>query len=513
MAARFGDSRTPSVKRKKEELSPTDIDLQSKKKVTMMADSDYSQGGALFDIEDTSDTEDISSIDDPTNHSDLMNSQDTLSKSEDLTIPETIPDWAKDVLNQVKVKINDITTSLEFAHKEIESDVQKSATATKIATQARTMSNEIISRLGQRILILEEEKRQLQEKVVKLETHSRQRNLVFYGFAESRYESDVDCYRKVMTVIRNLGLNPNMPINRCHRLGPYHKHQNTPRPIIVSFHWFGDRNAVWNCKQYIKRFNNQIYVSEDFPEEIQQKRRILYPAFKKARSLPAYRGQVSLQKDKLIVANKVYTVDNMHTMPDAFNPWHLNHQEDRDALAFFGIQSPFSNFHPAPFRIDGVEYCANEQYLFYKKANMFNDMKASNQIMATKDPYKIKKISKRIKNVDEAKWKEEAPKVMKQGLLAKFKQNPHLKHRLLATGQKKLIEGSKTDKFWGVGLSYDHPDVLNQEKWPQGATNVLGKLLEEVRDELAPFPLLLSGAAQLAEATMPDETNDTSTPT
>ena len=96
---------------------------------------------------------------------------------------------------------------------------------------------------------------------------------------------------------------------------------------------------------------------------------------------------------------------------------------------------------------------------------------------------------------------------MKQGLLAKFKQNPHLKPRLLATGQKNLIEGSKTDKFWGVRLSYDHPDVLNKEKWSEGATNVLGKLLEEVRDELAPFPLLLSGAAQLAEATLPDETN------
>ena len=494
MAEQSDDSRTGGLKRDRDEVSPINSDLHVKKRATMMEDSDYSQGGLLFDIDDT---EDINNIEDPINHSNLMNSQQVLSKSEDLFLSDAAPQWAKDFFEQVKEKFDDVTESLEFAHKEIESDIKVSTNATKIATQAKNMSNEIIHRLGQRILILEEEKRQLQEKVVKLETHSRQNNLVFFGFRESKWEKDIDCYHKVMTVIRNLGLNPNMPINRCHRLGPYHQHQNTPRPIIVSFHWFGDRNAVWNCKQHIGRFNNQIYVSEDFPEEILRKRRILYPAFKKARRLPAYRGNVSMQKDKLIVNNQVYTVDNMHTLPDAINPWQLNHQEDKDALAFFGIQSPFSNFHPSSFRVDGIEYCCNEQHLFYKKATMFNDMKTANQIMATKDPYKIKHISKRIKNADETKWKQEGPAVMKQGLVAKFKQNPHLKHRLLATGQKRLIEGSKTDKFWGVGLSHKDPNALKEDKWPVGATNVLGKLLEEVRTEIAPYPLLSRGAAEI----------------
>ena len=516
MAAGIVSGRTPAMKRTNEELSPIDLQHDKKQLRTMMADSgsdsgDYSQGGALFNL---SDTEDIREVEDTINDSELRKSQQSVSEVQKLDIPEDAPEWAKTMVKQFQGQVDTLAKSLEYAHGQIESDMSQSAEALRIAKQAKSMMEKVVNQVGQRILILEEEKKELQEKVVKMEMHSRQNNLVFYGFPEVYGETDLDCYNKITRLIWNLGLNPNMPIARVHRLGAYYNHRNTPRPIIVAFHWFGDRNAVWERKPLIKRINRNVYVTEDFPEEIQTRRRILYPAFKKARSLPKYRGSVSLQKDKLIVNKKSFTVENMHHMPDDINPWHLAHQEDKDALAFFGIQSPFSNFHPAPFRIDGIEFSCTEQHLFFHKAAIAGDLKASNEIMATKDPYKMKRISHRIKNVDEEKWKKEGPVIMKMGLTAKFKQNVHLKHRLLATGQKKLIEGSKTDKFWGVGVSHKDPKVLNPENWAPGALNVLGKLLEEVRDELAPYKLLSRGAAAGMMPTteaIPDETNASAT--
>ena len=500
MAEQYETGRTPSVKRTNEDLSPIDIQYNMKKQIrTMMADSDtgdYSQGGSLFDLRDTVESSDEM---DSMNDSDLQQSQQVLTENGRVVIPEDAPEWAKTVFEQFQNQIDGITKSLEFAHGQIDTDMKKTSEAMDTAKQAKSMINKVLTQLGQRILILEEEKRVLQEKVVKMEMHSRQNNLVFYGFPEVRNETDLDCYHKVINVIQNLGLNPRMPIARAHRLGAYYKHQNTPRPIIVAFHWFGDRNAVWDRKQFLRQLGNNVFITEDFPEEIQTKRRILYPAFKKARRLPKYRGNVSLQKDKLILNNKSYTIENMHELPDEVNPWQLAHQEDRDALAFFGIQSPFSNFHPASFRVDGIDYNCTEQYLFYNKAARYGDLKAANQIMATKDPYKIKRISHRIKIVDKnvtaETWKKEGPIVMKAGLSAKFKQNPHLKHRLLATGQKRLIEGSKSDTFWGVGVSHKDPKVLNPENWKPGALNTLGKLLEEVRNEIAPFPILSRGVA------------------
>lgn len=56
-------------------------------------------------------------------------------------------------------------------------------------------------------------------------------------------------------------------------------------------------------------------------------------------------------------------------------------------------------------------------------------------------------------------------------LRAKFHQHPDLGKQLVATGAAFLVEGSKTDPFWGEG------------KTGKGA-NALGKLLMRVRDEL-----------------------------
>ena len=42
---------------------------------------------------------------------------------------------------------------------------------------------------------------------------------------------------------------------------------------------------------------------------------------------------------------------------------------------FYGKDLPFSNFHPVPFILNGIQYSCNEQYRLDKKAVLFQDIK------------------------------------------------------------------------------------------------------------------------------------------
>ena len=45
--------------------------------------------------------------------------------------------------------------------------------------------------------------------------------------------------------------------------------------------------------------------------------------------------------------------------------------DDKEKFTFFyGTASPFSQFHPATFTVDGVEFNCAEQFMMYNKAGM-----------------------------------------------------------------------------------------------------------------------------------------------
>jgi len=61
--------------------------------------------------------------------------------------------------------------------------------------------------------------------------------------------------------------------------------------------------------------------------------------------------------------------------------------------------------------------------------------------------------------------------LMKECLIAKFTQHKDAKDLLLSTGNKKIVEHTKNDTYWGDGGD-------------GSGKNMLGKLLVEVREEL-----------------------------
>ena len=103
-------------------------------------------------------------------------------------------------------------------------------------------------------------------------------------------------------------------------------------------------------------------------DQIMRRRSVLYPAYKKAKSL---RKKANLVGDRLYIDGSLFTVDNVHTVP--FNLADLNEKQNQKFAGFFGRFSCLSNFYPSTFTSEGKEYLSNEQYYQAQKSTEAND--------------------------------------------------------------------------------------------------------------------------------------------
>jgi ribA/ribD-fused uncharacterized protein len=77
----------------------------------------------------------------------------------------------------------------------------------------------------------------------------------------------------------------------------------------------------------------------------------------------------------------------------------------------FGKGSPFSQWLPARFEVDGITYNCAEQYMMYHKAVLFRDKAVAIKILEECRPKGIQGPS--------GEWSEEYRKIVKGGNLAK----------------------------------------------------------------------------------------------
>jgi len=128
-----------------------------------------------------------------------------------------------------------------------------------------------------------------------------------------------------------------------------------------------------------------------------------------------------------------------------------------------------SNFHRCPQVVDDNEYPTNEHFYQSMKAR---DWKVRAWIASAPTPYLAMVAGRKcLRQKDMVHdWDDRRIPVMLKGLRAKFN-DPHLRNRLLDTGDAILHEDSPTDMFWGK----------KGEDW-------LGRLLMRVREEIRLSP-------------------------
>lgn len=157
-------------------------------------------------------------------------------------------------------------------------------------------------------------------------------------------------------------------------------------------------------------------------------------------------------------------------------------QTEPEKFTLFWGKRPFSQWTPAKFTVDGVEYNCTEQYMMAMKAQVFGDKEMQAKIMEATDPADQKRLGRQVRGFDAERWNRICKEVVYKGNYEKFKQNHAMCEKLLATAGTTLVEASPKDKIWGIGLDSKDPRCLDRSQW-QG-TNWLGEVLTRVRDDL-----------------------------
>jgi ribA/ribD-fused uncharacterized protein len=144
--------------------------------------------------------------------------------------------------------------------------------------------------------------------------------------------------------------------------------------------------------------------------------------------------------------------------------------------------SCFSQWWPARFVVDEIEYLTAEHFMMAEKARLFEDYEVRNQILNAGSPKLAKQLGRNVRNFKDDVWQESRFQIVVRGNLEKFRQNRELRDYLLRSGNKVLVEASPVDRIWGIGLGQDDKRAKNPETWV--GLNLLGFALIEVRQRL-----------------------------
>lgn len=155
-------------------------------------------------------------------------------------------------------------------------------------------------------------------------------------------------------------------------------------------------------------------------------------------------------------------------------------------VLFWGEE--LSNFHPAPIHYEenGIKYFfpTSEHMFMWQKARHFKDEISANAILNVKHPRDAKKIGRKVSNFDNNEWAKVRYEKMLRAVTLKFTQNEDLREFLLSKkfDGKHFVEASPFDEIWGIGYDENHVFADDETKWK--GLNLLGKCLDEVRDNL-----------------------------
>ncbi|MFE5475130.1 NADAR family protein [Nocardia sp. NPDC056541] len=144
--------------------------------------------------------------------------------------------------------------------------------------------------------------------------------------------------------------------------------------------------------------------------------------------------------------------------------------------------SSLSQWWPATFVVDGVEFASAEHYMMWRKAMLFEDAATAAKILEVGHPSQAKKLGRQIRDFDEDIWERTRFDIVVAGSVAKFGQDDALREYLVGTGARVLVEASPMDRIWGIGMAADDSGALDPVRWK--GLNLLGFALMRARDEL-----------------------------
>ena len=157
----------------------------------------------------------------------------------------------------------------------------------------------------------------------------------------------------------------------------------------------------------------------------------------------------------------------------------MNHGLDTDDQVLFYEPDFYvlSNFSAFSLRWKGLRFDTSEHAYHWEKfpLQVGSDITARETVRRAirnaASAHEAFKIAEHNKDLRRADWDEVKVDVMREILRAKTYQHEYVRRKLMATGERELVENSWRDGFWGWGPNRD-------------GQNMLGKLWMELRAEL-----------------------------
>lgn len=159
----------------------------------------------------------------------------------------------------------------------------------------------------------------------------------------------------------------------------------------------------------------------------------------------------------------------------------MNRKLDTDTQVFFYEQDFYvlSNFSAFAVVWRGRRFDTAEAAYHFEKFPCDGSLRE--QIWAASSAHEAFKIAERNKDRRRPDWDAVKVSIMRDILRAKVEQHEYVRRKLLATGDRELIEDSWRDDVWGWGPNRD-------------GQNLLGKQWMELRAELLSSNAVLSGS-------------------
>ncbi|VDI43527.1 Hypothetical predicted protein [Mytilus galloprovincialis] len=161
---------------------------------------------------------------------------------------------------------------------------------------------------------LENENFELKEQFLRLQTHSMKYNLIFSGITEQDNESKEDTESVIKNFIETeLEIRDANTISfqNVHRLRP--RNDGKPRNIIAKFSKYDDHQRVIRVVPAKLRHKSRYSVQQQYPAEINDRRRALVP---KLKEFQRARRNAKIVYDQLIVDGQPYEPPPRGAPPD-----------------------------------------------------------------------------------------------------------------------------------------------------------------------------------------------------
>ena len=171
----------------------------------------------------------------------------------------------------------------------------------------------------------------------------------------------------------------------------------------------------------------------------------------------------------IVASHKFGNTDYLTKMSSA--PYSSVHKSD---IKFYHIYEPyyeFTNFAQYPIKLDGKRWPTTEHYFQAQKFIGTPYEEAIRKQSSARGAFDMSR-NPAVFHWLRGDWETVKNDVMLKCLRAKFTQHEILTQKLLSTGDRKLIEHTTNDSYWGDGGD-------------GSGRNMLGKLLMQVRKELS----------------------------